>query len=454
MPKFAEFLQKTQFKSKPAESNLDYLAAAEALHPFLERHKLEDANGVRWRDSVPVPGFKFEGEDLSLYTGSAGIAYFYLELYRATKKAEYETLALKAAHYLAKNWETQIATAANFLGPESATSIFLGITSIGQVLAQFHKHYQDAEFLDALRAIAEKTIGLARKEGDTIFWSEDESVLMGGGATLFLYRASQILHDERILEFANKAADGILARSIRDERGGLAWTSYAHPGQTRVPNFECGTAGIGLVLANAFEVSGREKYLDAAKEAAKHVKALAVKVGEGFLIPYHDNKDEAVIFYASTCHGPAGTSRLFYKLYELTKDESYLGDVKSLCKGLIALGAPETQSPGYWNTLGICCGTAGILQFFLNLSLITGCQNARAKASSAGNILLGTAEAQTAGRAWPFAFERIHPENITTSITYGTGSAGIGIALIQLYLFLEGKYDWDRFFEDPYPAKG
>ena len=453
MAKFTGVVPEKRFKSKEAASPEEYLNAAESLHPFLEKHKTMNEEGIRWIDSVPIPGFEPTGkEDLSLYTGSAGLAYFYLELYKATGNKEYENIALKAAHYLCRNWEIQITSSAALLGPECVTSIFLGITSIGQVLAQFYKNYAGNEFSDAVRAIAYKSIELADQNGDILSWGKDKSVLMGGGTVIYLYRTAEMLNDPGIFEAANKAADGILAAAIEDERGGLAWTSYAHPGQTRVPNFECGTAGIGLVLADAYEASGDERYLNAAKEAAKHIKVLAVPVGDGFLIPYHDNKNEKTLFYVSTCHGPAGTSRLFYKLYKLTGDEQYLEDIRGLYRGLKAIGVPEVQSSGYWNTVGICCGTAGVLQFFINLALVTGDEDARDSAIAAGNILLGTAAAQDAGIAWPFAFERINPDTITVSITYGTGSTGVAVALIQLYLLLKGKYNWDRFFDDPYPA--
>ena len=35
-------------------------------------------------------------------------------------------------------------------------------------------------------------------------------------------------------------------------RGGYAWESTAHKGTHRIPNFECGTAGIGATLLQMY----------------------------------------------------------------------------------------------------------------------------------------------------------------------------------------------------------
>ncbi|MBQ3665195.1 MAG: hypothetical protein II919_03725 [Lachnospiraceae bacterium] len=76
------------------------------------------------------------------------------------------------------------------------------------------------------------------------------------------------------------------------------------------------------------------------------------------MIPYklgiHDN-----LFYLGNCHGPVGTTKLFYELYKATNEEQYLQEVFALIEGARALGAPFVQSAGFWNTIGLCCGPAG-----------------------------------------------------------------------------------------------
>lgn len=445
------------FATKQVSEPQEYLNVAEDIHNYLERFKVETIDGVAWKDPLDLTtGIEQEDGDINLnhYSGSSGPLYYYIGLYTTTGKEKYKDLILKGADYLNKNWRTQIKIAKagiDFDGIEY--SYYLGISGIGVILAKIYELFGREEDKNTIIDITDEVIKGAKETADGLSWSIDKSPLLGGGTVLYLYKIYELIQEQTILDAANKGADAILAEAISDPRGGFAWNSYAHPNQTRVPNFECGTAGVGYILGVAYEVSKEKKYLQGAKEAAKHLKAIAVKQGDGFLIPWHDNPDEEAIFYVSTCHGPAGTSRLFYQLYKVTGDEQYLEDIGSLYKGLRHLGVPEKQSAGYWNTVGICCGTAGVVQFLINYNIVTGREDVKEIAKLAGSILLGQQEKQTHGVAWPVAFERIKPKNLSRGISYAAGASGVGVALLQLYLFFENKYNWVRLFDDPYPVK-
>lgn len=446
------------FYKKKAVSSKEYLEVAEQVHDYLELHKIETEDGVIWKDVINLTDGSTTAEeapvDLSQYGGSSGPLYYYLGLYEATKNEKYKDIALKGVDYLNKHWREQIDIAKDGFYMEGLEySYYLGISSIGTVIAKVYEIFGREEDKQTLIDITNEVIKGGKPAENGLSWSFDKSPLLGGGTVLYLYKVYEILKDQAILDAANKGADQIVAEAIHDERGGYAWTSYAHPNQTRVPNFECGTAGVGYVLAVAYEVSKDEKYLEAAKEAVKHLKAIAVKQGEGYLIPWHDNKDEEIIFYVSTCHGPAGTSRLFYQLYKTTGDKQYLDEIASLYAGLRHLGVPEKQSVGYWNTVGICCGGAGVAQFLINYNIVSGRDDVKDLAAETGSILLGQYEKQSKGVAWPLAFERVKPQNLSRGISYAAGASGVGAALIQLYLFFENKYSWIRLFDDPYPAK-
>lgn len=445
-----------EFEQKKAANAKEYLESALGIHEYLEKFKIETEDGIVWQDVTNVFSADKKVTDLSQYGGTSGPLYFYLGLYEVTKDEKYKELIFKAADYLSKNWNNQKAVIKENISLEGLEySVYSGTSSIGEVLSKVYELLGREKDLETVKAITYDIIKNAKETEEGLAWSYDKSPLLGGGVVLYLYKIYELLKDETILEAANKGADAIVAEAIKDERGGYAWRSYAHPNQTRVPNFECGTAGVGYILAVAYEISKNEKYLEAAKEAAKHILAIAVKQGDGFLVPWHDNPNEDVIFYLSTCHGPAGTSRLFYQLYKVTNDEGYLAHIDSLYKGQRHVNAPEKQSVGYWNNVGICCGAAGITQFAINYNILTNSEDSKDLAELTGSILLGQQEKQEDGKsiAWPIAYERVKPQNISRAISYAAGVAGIGVALIQLYLFFEDKYQWIRLFDDPYPAK-
>lgn len=449
-----EFKVGKAFKQKKANNPAEYLEAAKEVSNYLEELIVETEDGIYWDDITPSMENNTDYPDISYFGGTGGIPYLYLELYKITGEEKYLSYAARGIDYLDLHWKEQLIVSEAHNLPKIGYGFYMGIAGIGMVIAQYYQYAKREKEYTVLKEIAYEIIDAASRQETGIDWNGDTSMLFDGGILVYLVKVNEILQDDKIKIAIKAAADNILSKAEADVRGGFAWLSTAHEGQTRVPNFECGTAGVGYLLTLVYEATGDERYLNAAVEAAKHLKAIAIKQGEGFLVPWHDNPNEEPIFYLSSCHGPAGTSKLFYKLYQLTGEKEYFDAITGLYKGLRHIGAPEKQSVGYWNTTCLCCGTAGILQFLINYSLITNSEEAKAVTKTAADILLGEQQKQKKGIAFPIAFERVHPENIATSIAYVTGSAGIAAALAQAYLFLEGKYEWDRLYDDPYPVKG
>ncbi|MCM1273678.1 MAG: hypothetical protein NC220_08675 [Clostridium sp.] len=441
-----------RFRQQEAQTFDEYLRAAENVSDYLEQFMVETEDGIYWKDQEPSTSNKTDKPDLTYFAGTGGIGYLYLQLYKVTKNEKYLTYATKAVDYLDSHWRGQTEVAISNLNMAGIEyGIYMGVAGIGMVIAQYYKYAGRKKDLKVLEEIAYEIIHAAKQDETGIFWNGDTSMLFDGGVLVYLAKVNEYLQDETVTRAVCKAADCILAKAEKDARGGYAWLSTAHPNQTRVPNFECGTAGVGYALTVAYDVTGDQRYLNAAMEAAIHLKAIAIQQGDGFLVPWHDNPKEDTIFYVSSCHGPAGTSKLFYRLHQITGKKEYLEFIDGLYKGLRYLEVPEKQSAGYWNTTCLCCGTAGVLQFLINYSLVTGSDEAKEVAVTAGNILLGEQEKQNKGIAFPLAFERVNPGRITKSISYAVGTAGIAAALTQLYLFLKNKYEWDRLFDDPYP---
>lgn len=444
---------------KNVEKNEEYVEIAEGVHKYLESVRVDDKDGIYWTVSGDTDG------NVTIYTGSAGVTYFYAELYKLTGNKEYLEIINKASDYVDSNWEKCKKAAVDMMlsyGIIDDTGIeysyYTGAAGVGEGLIAIYKLTGRQKELYAIREITDDIIDHAKQDSDGPYWGQDCSMLHNAGTMLYLYHAAECLGDEKIKRIADKAADRIVAKAERDIRGGYAWESTIHQGVNRVPNFEGGTAGTGYALATAYKYTPKKEYLNAAIEAAKHLKAIAVKKGDGFLIPWHDNPDEKPIFYLANCHGPAGTSKLFYSLYEITHEEKYLDDIKGLYYGMRYLGAPEKMSAGYWNTVCVCCGTAGILQFLINCSIIFKgtdfADEADKMAEIAAEILVGEQEKKLGGRTgvWPIAYERIKPENIAPDFGYGTGSSGIGVTLLQMYQFKNKEINWFRFIDDPYPT--
>lgn len=451
-----------KFNQQVPSSVEEYLEVAEAAHKYLETLKVQTEDGIYWAQ----PGSDLR--DGSLYTGAAGVSYFYLELYKITGKEEYADLVRQAAHFQHAHWKD---TEAVILGMLKAYGINMetgmeygylnGDIGVAEFLLHVYDEFHNPEDLDTVKNIADYVLSKRRPGTEGPLWGRDCSIAYDSGVMIVLYHISDYFQDKKYLQAANDTADRILSQAIHDPRGGLAWTSTLHDyqGVDRVPNFEGGTAGIGYALGLAYAYTKNPAYLEAAKGAADHIRAISVKQGEGYLVPWHDTDKEAPIFYVANCHGPTGTSKLFYQLYKVTKDESYLEDIRKLYLGLRHIHAPEEMSPGCWNSVCVCCGAAGELHFFVNCALLFAGEDlgkdAAKTARTAGHILLGEQESKSGGRegVWPIAYDRIVPDQVAPTFGYYTGSAGIAASLLQLYLLEKGKFHWDRLIDDPYPGE-
>lgn len=448
-----DFKKGKKYDYKQPKDINEYLQKAEAVHDSLENYKIITIDGVYWKDLEFTFKPEMSVDDLSIYSGSCGITYFYLELYKVTHNIIYKELVLRSADYLDIHWEDQLKIAPGFLGtlvPSQLVGcgITIGIASIGMVLSVVYKEFKREKDLSAINSITSYIVENAVKENEMTYWTGKPSAIFDAGIVLYLYKINEILKSKNVLETAIKATDTLIKKATIDERGGYRWSSFVET--IHLPNYD-GTAGTAFVLSVAYQYTNNKRYLDAAIEGAKMIKNLAVVKDDTMLVPFQDLPGTTPIYYMSTCNGPAGTSRLFYNLFRLTGNQAYLEDMKALYRGMRKLEVPEKQSEGYWNTTCICCGTAGVLQYAINYYSVFSDENSRDVAILAGNILLSQSETQRKGVLWPMAFERVKPKRITRSIAYETGSTGNAAALLQLYLFLTDDIKkWDRLFDDPF----
>src|SRR5207253_5943577 len=127
-----------------------------------------------------------------------------------------------------------------------------------------------------------------------------------------------------------------------------------------------GTAGNAYFLASLYLETKDRAFLEAALAGASYLKAVAKTQGDVCLVFHHEPEGED-LFYLGWCHGPTGTARLFYRLYQATGDREWLDWVKRSARAILASGIPEKRPPGFWNNVSQCCGSAGVAEFFLDL---------------------------------------------------------------------------------------
>src|SRR5262249_16155635 len=175
----------------------------------------------------------------------------------------------------------------------------------------------------------------------------------------------------------------------------------------------------------------KKEFLDAALAGAKYLQSIADTEGDGCLI-FHNEPDGKDLYYLGWCHGPVGTARLFYRLYQATGDKTWLGGTGQSARSVMARGIPEKQTPGFWNNVSVCCGSAGVAEFFLSLHRLTRDPTYLEFSERVTAQLLAKGTRDEAGLRWVQAEHRVKPELLIAQTGYSQGAAGVGMWLLHL----------------------
>jgi lantibiotic modifying enzyme len=355
----------------------------------------------------------------SLYAGTPGIILFFIEAYRTTGDKSFLDDARAGADQL-------MAALSN----EKESGLYEGIAGIGFTLQETFKATGEVRYRAGAFRCAQVLRERARKTGKGIEWNDSTDIIGGGaGIGLFLIYAARELKDRSLLDLAIE--DGRrLIELARPEADGLKWAMT--PAFKRLmPNFSHGTAGIAYFLATLFQETKDKEFLNAALAGAKYLQAVAKTEGDVCLV-FHNEPDGKDLYYLGWCHGPVGTARLFYRLYQVTGDRVWLGWVKRSAQALLKSGIPEKQTPGFWNNVSQCCGSAGVAEFFLSLYKITHEREHLDFAKRVTANLLERATHDGGGMKWIQAEHRVKPDLLVAQTGYMQGAAGIGMLMLRL----------------------
>jgi hypothetical protein len=113
-------------------------------------------------------------------------------------------------------------------------------------------------------------------------------------------------------------------------------------------------------------------------------------------------------------------------------------------------GIPEQQTPGFWNNVSVCCGSAGVAQFFLDLHRVTRRPEYLSFSKRVTAQLLKQATRDEQGMRWIQAEHRVRPEFLVAQTGYSQGASGIGLWLLHLDAFEQGKKAWITLPDSPF----
>lgn len=401
----------------PAAAERPYLSAALQAARWIRSSAIQTNQGTVW----PADPRDERTALTNLYHGSAGVVLFFIEAYRSTGDETYLKDARAGADYLLAR-----------LPGEEANGLYVGIAGIGFTLEETYKATREARYRRGVRHCLDLLRQRARRVGGGVEWGDTTDIVSGGAGTgLFLLYAARELKDPSARELATLAGRRLVELG-RPEGGGLKWSWEAGSKSRRLmPNFSHGTAGIAYFLATLYGETKKKEFLDAAAAGARYLQAIAKTDGDVCLI-FHNEENGRDLHYLGWCHGPAGTARLFYRLHRVTADPAWMEWVRKSARAQMQSGIPEKQTPGFWNNVGQCCGSAGVAEFFLNLYSVTKERKYLEFSKRMTADLLARATRQGDGVKWIQAEHRVRPDLLAAQTGYMQGAAGIGMLLLHL----------------------
>ena len=355
----------------------------------------------------------------ALYSGSPGVVLFLIDLHHATGDAAYLDEARRGADELATKAPS-----------EAQMGLYEGLAGLGFTFGETWRATRDDKYRKAALATVRVLSEKAAPVGRGVQWSNSNDIISGSaGIGLFLVYAADTLKDDGARALAVRAGDRLLEIG-RPDQGGTKWAMDAATPRL-MPNFSHGTAGIAYFLASLYKATREPRFLEGALAGARYLQAIAKTEGDICLVQ-HNQPDGLDLYYLGWCHGPAGTARLFYQLAQVTGDKTWMAWVQKSANALLTSGIPEQRTPGFWNNVSQCCGSAGVAQFMLDLYGVTHEPKYLAFAEKMTGDLLARATRDDKGTRWVQAEHRVRPELLVAQTGYMQGAAGIGAWLLRM----------------------
>ncbi len=434
-------------ETAPTSAPDAYLVAALRTADWLESVAIATDDGTWWPVQPGVPTDPTTPIDDTLYHGNPGVVLFFLEAHRATGNARYLEIARAGADGLLARLDAR-----DGLGPGGA-GLYTGIAGIGFVLEETHLATGDAKYRTGAVACLQRLADHAIREGEGVEWNDSTDIVSGSaGVGFFLLWAYERIPYPESLRLALETGRRLVQLG-ESAPGGTRWTM--NPTFPRyMPNFSHGTAGVAAYLAALSEFVNERRFLDAAQSGASHLVRIADTDDGGCVILHHEPDGEN-LYYLGWCHGPVGTGRLFFELYEHTENPLWFDWMRRGAASLLNSGIPDSQTPGFWNNVGQCCGSAGVLEYYLDLHRETGNAMYLDAAIAMGDQVLAESAETSIGLNWSHAEHRARPEETTVQTGYMQGAAGIAIALLHLSAAVRDEPDESiRLPDSPFETGG
>ncbi len=368
----------------------------------------------------------------SLYSGSAGIALFLIELIGATPPDSNTDVAIRTA----RGGLQHAITASELTRPAGSRDFGFFIGSIGLAYALWRFHTVVGENVAGLELerLLDRLSGRETVDGDL-------DVIGGAaGAIPALLAIATSARYGRAAEIAERLGDHLLA--VADEEAyGWSWSLNALWATRNLTGLAHGASGMARAFFELYGSTGQQRYLTAAREAIAYEQrqfsaeyqdwpdfrdAVGTILREGTKDEIAAITDQGIAPYRfremhAWCHGAPGIALTRSRAYEITGELSYK---EQLIKAYDHVRNELSQPGGDYS---LCHGNFGIGEIATLCGATAGDQDALATARDLALVAARCFHSIDGGREWPGGIVRGRSD-----ATLMTGVAGIGYHLLRL----------------------
>lgn len=448
------------YRRKAFEAS-EYLDKIKSGAKWLDSQEKKDQYGIMWQYNDSPDAVEYYTNIENFNSGSSGMIPYLLSVFDVTGDEIYLEKAIAVGDRLIATKDAEhVRNLGNHL-VGFQWSIYGGLPGEAATAIMLYEKTGIERFKEFALDIADEICESAVETERGVEWIGKEIYSVGGdaGAIMYLLYASRHLGIDKYKDTIRKGAYQLIAYGQKSDKGGKVWLNGISPERSGfpvdmdAPGIEFGTAGMAWFFAEVSEYLGDQALLEEALAGAEYIRNISTEVApNAYLVYCQANIPD--LYYLGNCMGAAGVIKMFYRLYQITKDEIHKDWIEKYVNGILSTGAPMLRSPGYWNNACVCCGTSGLLRLFLGLWAAFGDDEYMLLAEDAADTLIADSfNDDQLGVRWYHAFERVSPMKVHTHTGFMCGNAGSITALAEFYLAKQGKYHSYRFIEDPIADK-
>ncbi len=280
----------TAIKTLTSISTDELLHTAELAHAYIQSKAIETEHGRKYSlegSANSDPYF----DEISLYSGSAGIIHFLLHFYNVTEVDKYLAEAEAAFPYIAYRWREARDLSLAF-SPWTFTSGYVGVAF---AIAELYKFSPREDYRVLVEEIVEAILEAAQPSEDGIgaAWTNSFGIVADSGTFLYLLHAVDQFNRDDWRDKTVEAGRILLNKGIDYDKGGRYFEGSSFGGKI-IPGFSIGAGGVAYTLLKLYKARGDEVFLKATEGVKDFYHAIYEHDGDTITIAHDLPNEEPV----------------------------------------------------------------------------------------------------------------------------------------------------------------